>query len=128
MNQYTLQTELWLPRPRDQVFPFFAKARNLETMTPPWLRSEVLTPPPTPMRSGTLPESSTWQTRCDQVTCRPPFLRLPPPSRSFEDSLEGGARERGDEGGKVVLRRIEWGMGTPRIRATRFGSGVLTTG
>ena len=54
MNQYTLQTELWLPRPRDQVFPFFAEARNLETLTPPWLQFEVLTPPPIPMRSGTL--------------------------------------------------------------------------
>ena len=54
MNHHTFQTELWLPRPRDQVFPFFAEARNLETITPPWLRFEVLTPPPIPMRSGTL--------------------------------------------------------------------------
>jgi len=54
MNHHTFQTELWLPSPRAEVFPFFAEARNLETITPPWLRFEVLTPPPIPMRSGTL--------------------------------------------------------------------------
>jgi len=43
MKVFTLQTELWLPRPREEVFPFFADARNLETITPPWLKFEVLT-------------------------------------------------------------------------------------
>ena len=54
MREFTLQTELWLPRPRDEVFPFFAEARNLETLTPPWLNFEVLTPMPIVMRAGTL--------------------------------------------------------------------------
>lgn len=54
MKEFTLQTELWLPRPREHVFPFFAEARNLETITPPWLRFEVLTPGPIVMQRGTL--------------------------------------------------------------------------
>ena len=54
MNEFRLQTELWLPRPRTEVFPFFAEARNLETLTPPWLNFEVLTPAPIEMRPGTL--------------------------------------------------------------------------
>jgi len=54
MKEFNWQTELWLPRPREEVFPFFAEARNLETLTPPWLRFEVLTPAPIPMRQGTL--------------------------------------------------------------------------
>jgi ligand-binding SRPBCC domain-containing protein len=54
MKEFTLRTELWLPRPRDEVFPFFAEARNLETLTPPWLQFEVLTPAPVEMRPGTL--------------------------------------------------------------------------
>ncbi len=54
MKAFTLQTEQWLPRPLDEVFSFFADARNLEAITPPWLKFEVLTPPPIPMRAGTL--------------------------------------------------------------------------
>jgi len=54
MTEFTLQTELWLPRPRNEVFPFFAEARNLKTLTPPWLRFEVLTPAPIEMRPGAL--------------------------------------------------------------------------
>lgn len=49
---YTLETELWLPRRRDEVFPFFADAFNLESITPPWLKFEVLTPRPIEMRPG----------------------------------------------------------------------------
>jgi len=54
MREFTFQTELWLPRPRNEVFPFFAEARNLESITPPWLKFEVLTPAPIVMRAGTL--------------------------------------------------------------------------
>jgi hypothetical protein len=54
MREFTLQTELWLPRPRTEVFPFFSDARNLEAITPPWLQFEVLTPPPIEMQAGTL--------------------------------------------------------------------------
>jgi ligand-binding SRPBCC domain-containing protein len=41
-----------LPRPVEQVFPFFADARNLEKITPPWLRFNVLTPAPLEMQPG----------------------------------------------------------------------------
>lgn len=56
MKYFALETELWLPRlPRD-LFPFFAEARNLESITPPWLSFEVLTPAPIVMRAGALIE------------------------------------------------------------------------
>jgi ligand-binding SRPBCC domain-containing protein len=54
MREFILHTELWLPRPRDEVFSFFAEARNLETITPPWLKFVVLTSTPMEMRVGTL--------------------------------------------------------------------------
>ena len=49
---FKLEAELWLPRRRDAVFLFFADAFNLETLTPPWLKFEVLTPRPIEMRAG----------------------------------------------------------------------------
>jgi ligand-binding SRPBCC domain-containing protein len=54
VKEFLLETELWLPRPRAVVFSFFASAHNLETITPPWLNFEVLTPAPIVMRPGTL--------------------------------------------------------------------------
>ena len=44
MTTYRVETELWLPRARDQVFAFFADPRNLQRLTPTWLRFEILTP------------------------------------------------------------------------------------
>ena len=54
MREFTLETDLWLPRPRDEVFSFFAEPRNLESLTPAWLNFQVLTPVPIAMRPGTL--------------------------------------------------------------------------
>lgn len=54
MKEFTLETELWLPRPLEEVFGFFAEARNLESLTPPWVGFEVLTPGPIAMACGTL--------------------------------------------------------------------------
>jgi hypothetical protein len=51
---YEINAEITLPRPLKEVFPFFSDARNLERLTPDWLRFEVLTPEPIEMASGTL--------------------------------------------------------------------------
>lgn len=78
MKEFTLETEVWLSRPRDEIFPFFAEARNLETLTPPWLKFEVLTPPPIVMRAGTLIDyrirvrGLTFRWRTEIAEWRPP--------------------------------------------------------
>lgn len=51
---YQLKMELWLPRPRPEVFEFFGDAGNLEEITPPWLNFRVLTPQPLVLRAGSL--------------------------------------------------------------------------
>lgn len=37
-NEFRLSAELLLPKEINEVFPFFAEARNLEKITPPFLR------------------------------------------------------------------------------------------
>jgi hypothetical protein len=54
MNEFVLHKELWLPAPLEKVFPFFAEARNLQTLTPPWLHFQILTPESVQMRIGAL--------------------------------------------------------------------------
>jgi ligand-binding SRPBCC domain-containing protein len=45
-------TEQWLPRTPEELFPFFADAKNLEELTPDWLRFKILNPPGS-IREGT---------------------------------------------------------------------------
>jgi ligand-binding SRPBCC domain-containing protein len=53
---HTLRREQTLPGTPDEVFPFFADAGNLEAITPPSLRFEIVTPRPIEMGVGTLIE------------------------------------------------------------------------
>ena len=54
MRLHTLEREQELAGTPAEVFGLFADARNLEAITPPLLRFEVVTPEPIEMRAGTL--------------------------------------------------------------------------
>lgn len=53
MTMFWLESSIWLRSPLEVVFPFFSDARNLEQLTPPWLRFEVLTAGEIPIAAGT---------------------------------------------------------------------------
>jgi ligand-binding SRPBCC domain-containing protein len=53
---HRLERRQRLAQPLHAVFAFFAEARNLEQITPPWLRFELLEPGPAQMGEGTLIE------------------------------------------------------------------------
>ena len=50
---YTFRQEQWISRPIEEVFAFFADARNLEEITPPWLGFKILS-----MNSDSIAEGS----------------------------------------------------------------------
>jgi ligand-binding SRPBCC domain-containing protein len=56
MTPFVLERAQRVAMPADQVFAFYADARNLEAITPPWLRFRVLTPGAIAMREGALIE------------------------------------------------------------------------
>lgn len=52
MRAHHLTSILRVAAEQDEVFSYFSDARNLEQITPPWLRFEILTPDPLIMRVG----------------------------------------------------------------------------
>lgn len=88
MKEFLLETELWLPRPLADVFAFFSDARNLETITPPWLNFEVITPGPILMQSGTLID---YRIRIHgfPVRWRTEITRWQPPHQFVDEQLRG---------------------------------------
>lgn len=53
-GSFTLESAVWVPRPVEEVFPFFSAAENLGRITPPMLGWRILTPLPIDMRAGAM--------------------------------------------------------------------------
>lgn len=109
-----------LPAPRSEVFPFFADPANLEVLTPPWLRFEVLTPRPLPRGEGALFDyrirvrglALRWRTLIETFVPGEKFVdrQLAGPyalwhhTHRFEDLPDGGTRMT-----DLVRYRVGWG-------------------
>ena len=88
MKPFQFRAQLWVPRPRGEVFEFFSSALNLEQITPPWVSFRVITPPPIEMRVGALIDYSLrirgiparWQSR---------ITAWEPPYRFVDEQVRG---------------------------------------
>ena len=109
MRVHRLEQETVVARPLPEVFAFFARAHNLERITPPWLRFEVRTPEPVRMAPGTLIEYRLrlhgiplrWLTRIEEWDEDRSFVdrQLRGPYRLWHhthrfEPVEGGTRMR----------------------------------
>jgi ligand-binding SRPBCC domain-containing protein len=91
MKESSFTSELWLPKPAEEIFAFFGDARNLEVLTPPWLQFGILTGAPIEMREGALIDyrirlrgiPMRWRTRIEVWD---------PPHRFIDTQLKGPYR------------------------------------
>jgi ligand-binding SRPBCC domain-containing protein len=117
MADYILERRVWLPRPRPEVFEFFADPRNLERLHPAWARPRWLTPPPARLAAGVVLDfraaglPGRWRVivrefdapfRFVDAQLRGPFARWEHRHR-FTDGAEG-------EGGTWVEDRVTYRM------------------
>lgn len=54
MKNYFFSAAQFLPKEPDEVFSFFSNAQNLEALTPPWIKFQIITPMPIEISEGTL--------------------------------------------------------------------------
>lgn len=98
-------------RPIDEVFEFFAKAENLNAITPPELNFKIITPLPIEMKKGTLIDYKIrlsgipfgWKTEISQWE---------PPFRFVDTQIKGPYRvwihehEFESQGSKTIVKDI----------------------
>jgi ligand-binding SRPBCC domain-containing protein len=114
---YRLERELFIPKPRDEVFAFFADAFNLERITPAFLKFHIVTPGPIAMQAGTLIDYELrlygvkfrWRTR---------IAAFEPPRFFVDEQLKGPYRRwvhrhefEETEAGTLMRDRLEYSLG-----------------
>jgi len=120
--EHLFRSELWLPRPREEVFNFFGDARNLQAITPPFLNFVVLTPAPIEMRAGTLIDYK-LRVRWIPFRWRTLIREWEPPFRFVDEQLRGPYRQWihehtfGERDGGTLARDV--------VRYSVFGGALI---
>ncbi len=109
-----------IPLPSEDVFAFFSDATNLQSLTPPWVGFEILSPTPVEMRPGTLIDYRI-RLRGIPVRWRSEITVWDPPHRFVDEQRLGPYRSwrhehrfRPTPGGTEVLDEVTyrvWGGG-----------------
>jgi ligand-binding SRPBCC domain-containing protein len=114
MKIFTLETQLWLPRPVSEVFSFFADAGNLQELTPPWLNFQILTPRPIEMGEGTIIDYKLY-IRGIPIRWQSEITVWDPPTRFIDKQRRGPYRLwvhehpfREEDGGTVVEDSVRY--------------------
>lgn len=92
MTKHTFLTELWLPEKREAVFSFFSDARNLEAITPPWLKFCIVTPEPIVLQRGARIEYQ-LHVRGFPLRWQSEISTWEPPLRFVDQQLRGPYRQ-----------------------------------
>ena len=110
------QSQLWLPRSRDEVFTFFSDAANLNAITPASVHFRMVTSSPVEMRAGTLIDYR-MRIRGIPVSWRTRITVWEPPHRFADEQLRGPYRfwqheHRFDskDGGTVVRDHVRYAV------------------
>ncbi len=91
-GEYILTCRSRMPRPRSEIFPFFADARNLQKLTPSNVQFKILTEGEIEMKEGTLIDYRI-KIRGIPIRWRTEITAWEPPDRFADVQLKGPYRQ-----------------------------------
>lgn len=91
MRIHEFKSEIWLPRPLEEVFAFFADPANLDSITPPWLNFQMVMPGPIEIGVGEL-LNYRLRIRGFPVRWQSKITAWEPPHRFVDEQIRGPYR------------------------------------